>query len=106
MSPFGHRGTGDPKANDSLDAMRLDFLKDYNNIMQGSDEFSPEKLKELESYKQMLSQTDNKRGAGLKEMMAAGELHQLKTENEALKKQISVLKDQLINEGGGDLQTR
>jgi len=54
----------------------------------------------------MLSQTENKRGAGLKEMMAAGELHQLKTENEALKKQISVLKDQLINEGGGDLQTR
>ena len=41
----------------------------------------------------MLSQTENNRGAGLKEMMAVGELHQLKAENQQLKNQVSVLKD-------------
>jgi len=34
-SPFGKAGLGQ---NDSLDAMRMDFLADYNKIMKDSDD--------------------------------------------------------------------
>jgi hypothetical protein len=36
-SPPHRRGSGRALPNDSLDAMRLDFLNDYNKIMQATD---------------------------------------------------------------------
>ena len=42
-SPFA------PKANDSLDAMRLDFLADYNRIMRESDENHGQDLSQKKS---------------------------------------------------------
>lgn len=36
-SPPNRRGSGRGLPNDSLDAMRLDFLNDYNKIMQATD---------------------------------------------------------------------
>jgi len=59
QSPFGNKKA--PMPNDSLDAMRLDFLADYNNIMKdGSDEFGGDSAKKyLSGLKH--SQTDKAR---------------------------------------------
>jgi len=80
-----------PGANDSLDAMRLDFLADYNHIMKdGSDEFVENK-KFMSDLKHSLTEQKAHKGGALNQMVAAGnmlknqaseEMNQLRNENE------------------------
>ena len=58
-----------PKHNDSLDAMRLDFMQDYNNIMKTSDEnfFNGNSNKKQ-------TKTESKPEGALSQMVAAGNL--------------------------------
>ena len=109
-SPFA------PKANDSLDAMRLEFLADYNRIMRESDENygqdllnkSPAKTEhEFSALKQSRTEAKPTKGGALSEMVAAGALlkreeerkdqatddaKKLLIENEQLKAMIQIMK--------------
>ena len=97
-SPFA------PKANDSLDAMRLDFLADYNRIMRESDEHYGQDLSqkksqakteyELSALKQSRTEAKPVKGGALSQMVAAGamlkeqageDMKNLQIENEQLK---------------------
>lgn len=97
-SPFA------PKANDSLDAMRLDFLADYNRIMRESDENYGQDLSqkksqarteyELSALKQSRTEAKPAKGGALSQMVAAGamlkeqageDMKNLQIENEQLK---------------------
>lgn len=80
QSPFGKKNNH-PMPNDSLDAMRLDFMADYNNIMKdGSDEFGGDSGKKFMSgLKHSLTEkavsgngANPQRGGALSQMVAAG----------------------------------
>lgn len=90
-SPFGRQTAG--IGNDSLDAMRMDFLNDYNKIMRDSDTDVNNRVTNGLTDKKMTTQ---EKGGALRQMVEAGqhmeELANLKAENENLRSEISQLK--------------
>lgn len=118
MSPGRKLGSGGGQLpNDSLDAMRLDFLNDYNKIMQGTDAEGNSAVKRsggMSSHNPYFSGLkhsrlgDDNAKSPLSQMIAAGnmvkanqnlnnEVTQLRAENERMKQQLK----ERINESFG-----